>query len=125
VTVRRDRLVAGLRAAFDRGLVVNTPLDEPAAAAPHILSVSFPPAAGRPVDGEMLLAGLDMAGVCVSAGSACTSGALEPSHVLLAMGLPRETAGATVRFSLGPETTTEEVDTALAALVDVVGRLQG
>jgi cysteine desulfurase len=71
----------------------------------------------------MLLAGLDVAGVCVSAGSACTSGALEPSHVLLAMGLPRETAGATVRFSLGVETTEGEVDRAVRVLQEVVGRL--
>ena len=60
----------------------------------------------------MLLVGLDLDGVHVSAGSACTSGALEPSHVLLAMGVDRDTAGATIRFSLGRTTTASDVDEA-------------
>ena len=71
----------------------------------------------------MLLAGLDLEGVHVSAGSACTSGALEPSHVLLALGVERATAGATVRFSLGRGTTGSDVDAAAEALRRVVGRM--
>ncbi len=121
----RDRLAASIRDAFGGGVVINTPLDEPASAAPHVLSVSFPPVDGRPIDGEMLLAGMDVAGVCVSAGSACTSGALEPSHVLLAMGLPPATAGATVRFSFGTETTGDEIDKAADVLREVVRRVGG
>ncbi len=93
--------------------------------APHILSVSFPPGPGGPLDGEMILLGLDLAGVHASAGSACTSGALTPSHVLLAMGVPRETAAATVRFSLGRGTIETDVDAASGALEAVVRRARG
>jgi len=120
VAALRDRLRRRVEDAFGTGVVVNTP----AGAASHILSLSFPPVGGRAVDGEMLLAGLDVAGVCASAGSACTSGALEPSHVLLAMGAARDTAGATLRFSMGAATTIEEIDTAAAVLADVVSRLR-
>ena len=126
----RDRLLARLRAALDASgqagrLVVNTPgLGTPGASAPHILSVSVRPG-GAPVDGEMLLLGLDLAGVAVSSGSACTSGALEPSHVLLAAGVPRETAAATVRFSLGRTTTAADVDAGADALAAHIARLGG
>ena len=124
LTALRDRLAQHIRATFGDTVVFNTPLETSSDAAPHVLSVSFPPVNGRAVDGEMLLAGLDVAGVCASAGSACTSGALEPSHVLLAMRLPRATAGATVRFSLGAETTADEIDAATVVLAGVVGRLR-
>ncbi|MDT7856383.1 cysteine desulfurase family protein [Rubrivirga sp. S365] len=120
----RDRLRARVVAVFGDGVVVNTP----SGAAPHVLSVSFPPrpGAGRgALDGEMLLTALDLEGVAASAGSACTSGALEPSHVLLAQGLDRATAAATVRFSLGRGTTEADVDAAAAALVRVVARQGG
>src|SRR5690606_30886178 len=90
----RARLIAGLRARLGYDLTLNTPLN-PDDAVPHVVSVSFPPRDGRPIDGEMLLLNMDMEGVMVSAGSACTSGALEPSHVLLAMGRERATAAAT------------------------------
>lgn len=118
----RDRLAARLSDVFGERLRLNTPHG---AAAPHILSVSFPPGPRGPLDGEMLLAAMDLEGVAVSAGSACTSGALEPSHVLLAMGVPRETAAATVRFSLGRTTTEADVDTAAETLSRVVARLGG
>ncbi len=71
----------------------------------------------------MLLLGLDVAGVFVSSGSACTSGAIEPSHVLLAMGVEPETAAATVRFSLGKETIATDIDFAVEQLQAVVKRL--
>ncbi len=123
------RLAARIRAAFGDGVVFNTPLDgfhpSPHAVAPHVLSVSFPPTAGRPLDGEMLLLGLDLEGVYASAGSACTSGAVAPSHVLLALGAARETAAATVRFSLGRATDEADVDAAAASLEDVVRRIAG
>ena len=114
----REVLRADLVAAFGDRLVVHTPSE----AAPHILSVSFRPDPD-PLDGEMLLAALDLDGVSVSAGSACTSGALEPSHVLLAMGVERDTAGATVRFSLGHPTTSADVADAVASLTRIVARL--
>lgn len=117
-----DGLRARVEASFGDRVRVNTPAS---GAAPHVLNLSFRPGARGPVDGEMLLVGLDLEGVHVSSGSACTSGALEPSHVLLALGVERETAGATVRVSLGRATTEADVDAALAALQRVVGRMAG
>lgn len=115
----RDRLRARLGDALGERLVVNTPTE----AAPHILNVSVRPGPGGPLDGEMLLAALDLEGVMVSAGSACTSGALEPSHVIQALGLDRETAGATIRVSLGRTTTEADVLGAADVLARIVGRL--
>lgn len=124
----QHRLAGKIRAVFGDGVVFNTPLDgfhaHPHAVAPHILSVSFPPHDGHALDGEMLLLGLDMAGVYVSSGSACTSGAVEPSHVLLALGAERTTAAATVRFSLGRSTVEADVDAAAAHLKAVVWRVR-
>ncbi len=114
----RQRLLGGLRQALGEAFVVNSP----AGGAPHILNIAFPPAP-RAVDGEMLLLGLDMENVMVSSGSACTSGAIQPSHVLLAMGLDRDTASAALRFSLGPDTTEDEIDAAIAALTRVARRM--
>jgi cysteine desulfurase len=119
----RDRLASAIREAFGDGVRFNTPLGEDGVdTTPHILNVSFPPVSGRTVDGEMLLLGLDLAGVHASSGSACTSGAVEPSHVLRALGVPRETANATVRLSLGRGTTEADVDLAAEHLAAVVGR---
>lgn len=83
----------------------------------NTLNVSFPGA-----DGETLLIGLDMEGISVSSGSACMVGSVQPSHVLLAMGVPRETAQATVRFSLGKLTSGSDIEAALAALDRVLER---
>jgi cysteine desulfurase len=122
------RLAEQIRAAFGDAVVFNTPLDgfhpAPHPVAPHVLSVSFPPRDGKVVDGEMLLLGLDLAGVYASSGSACTSGAVEPSHVLLALGAERATAAATIRFSLGRSTDEAAVDEAAAHLAAVVGRMR-
>jgi len=118
------RLVDGLEDAVPGDYVLNTPIDE-APVAPHVVNVAFPPTDGEPLDGEMLILNLDMEGVLVSAGSACTSGALEPSHVLSALGLERETASAAVRFSLGADTTADEVDYALEALHTTLDRMRG
>lgn len=76
------------------------------------------------VDGESLLLNLDMKGIEASSGSACTSGSLEASHVLLAMGLSREQALSSVRFSLGKENTGAEVDHVLDAVEEIVNRLR-
>lgn len=118
----RDRLARLVREQFGEGVRFNTPLE--AEAAPHILNVSFPPVGGEPLDGEMLLLGLDLAGVYASSGSACASGAVEPSHVLRALGVPRATANATVRFSLGRSTTEADVEAAAERLGEVVGRMR-
>ena len=77
------------------------------------------------VEAEELLVVLDELGVCASAGSACASGALEPSHVLLAMGRSRDEAGRHVRYSLGRSTTKMDVDQAIAATSEAVARLRG
>ena len=74
------------------------------------------------VDGEDLLMGLDAAGVYASAGSACAAGTLEPSHVLLAMGLSHREAKASIRLSLGRGVTAEMVDFAAKAFAEVVER---
>ncbi len=117
------RLVDGLDDAVPGPYVLNTPVDD-APVAPHVVNVAFPPVGEEPLDGEMLILNLDMSGVLVSAGSACTSGALEPSHVLTAIGLERETASAAVRFSLGADTTEEDVDYALDTLHDTLDRMR-
>jgi len=79
----------------------------------------------RGLESEALLYLLDEAGVCASAASACASGAMEPSHVLAAMGVTREWAAGSLRFSLGHTTTEADVDRASAALVGAVRRLRG
>ena len=76
------------------------------------------------VEGEPILLGLDMAGIAASSGSACSSGSLEPSHVLLALGQSAETARGSLRLTLGRDNTDEEVDYLLKVLVDLVQRLR-
>ena len=76
-------------------------------------------------DSISLLAGLDLEGICASSGSACSAGSLEPSHVMLALGVPRDEANALVRFSLGRETTAEEIEHVERVLPDVIARVTG
>lgn len=76
------------------------------------------------IEGEALVIALDLKGLAVSTGAACSSGALEPSHVLTAMGLPPERARGSLRFSLGKQTTADDVDFALQLLPATVGRLR-
>lgn len=76
------------------------------------------------VEGESVLIMLDMKGICASSGSACTSGALDPSHVLLAMGLPHELAHGSLRMTLSEENTEEEMDAVVDALAEIVGKLR-
>ena len=78
----------------------------------------------RYIEGESLLLSLDLKGIAASSGSACTSGALDPSHVLLAIGLPHEIAHGSLRLSLSEENTLEQVDTVVEALVEIVKRLR-
>ena len=86
---------------------------------PNNVNISF-----EGVDGESLLLGLDLAGVAASTGSACTSASLEPSHVLVAMGLSAEMAQASLRLTLGRDNTEEEIQYVLDALPELVGRLR-
>jgi cysteine desulfurase len=112
----RDRLEAGLCERIP-GLRIN------AAAAPRLPTISNLSVPGA--DPEMLLMALDLEGIAASSGSACSSGAVEPSHVLLAMGLSPELAGPSVRFSLGRDTTAEDVERVLEVFPRVVERVRG
>jgi cysteine desulfurase len=76
-------------------------------------------------EGETLLMGLDLEGVAASSGSACTAGSLEPSHVLLAMGVAQDLAASTLRFSVGPETTEDDIERVSVLLPLVVSRARG
>ncbi|MBO5476743.1 MAG: cysteine desulfurase NifS [Clostridia bacterium] len=78
----------------------------------------------RFIEGEGLLLNLDLKGICASSGSACTSGSLDPSHVLLAIGLPHEIAHGSLRISIGKYNTKEEIDYLVKNLVNIVNRLR-
>jgi cysteine desulfurase len=87
--------------------------------APHISSASIPG-----TDSEALLMHLDLAGIACSSGSACSTGAVEPSHVLTAMGVPRDLGVAALRFSFGKDSTSEDVDAVAEALPKVVEKVR-
>ncbi len=86
---------------------------------PNNVNFSF-----RFIEGESLLIMLDMKGICASSGSACTSGSLDPSHVLLAIGLPHEIAHGSLRLTVSEENTKEEMDVVVAAIKEIVDRLR-
>jgi cysteine desulfurase len=115
VTALRDRLGDGLLAAVP-GTVETGDRDRRVAG---ILHVRF-----DGVEAEAAVVLLDQLGIAASAGAACSSGAVEPSHVLAAMGLSQTEASSGVRFSLGVTTTDEDVDRALARIPEAVGRLR-
>ena len=111
----RDRLEQGLREAID-GFTVN---GDPARRVAGLLHCTF---AG--IEAETLLVALDQLGVAAASGSACSSGAVDPSHVLVAMGMPREQALSSVRFSLGYASTDADVDAALRVVPEAVEKLR-
>jgi cysteine desulfurase len=111
----RDRLVDGLSAELD-GVVEVVPRDARIAGSAHVCFDG--------VESEALLFLLDRAGVCASAASACASGAMDPSHVLAAMGVSKELAAGAIRFSLGWSSTEDEIDHALAAVPAAVRQLR-
>ena len=86
---------------------------------PNNVNISF-----QFVEGESILIMLDMAGICASSGSACTSGSLDPSHVLLAIGLPHEIAHGSLRLTIGYENTKEEMDTVVDNLKRIITNLR-
>jgi cysteine desulfurase len=112
----RDRFVAAVRERVPDMHLNGHPTER----LPGNANLSFPGA-----DGEALLLGLDLRGVAASSGSACASGSIEPSHVLLALGLPFPSARAAVRFSLGRDTTPEELERAADAVADTVRACRG
>ena len=111
----RDRLEAGILSGVPR-TVVN---GEGAPRVPNTTNISF-----EGIEAESLLIALDLEGVAVSTGSACSSGSLEPSHVLRAMGLPNNRARNSLRFSLGASTTQAEVDFVVGVLPGLVSKLR-
>ncbi len=111
----RDRLQQGILAQVDESGVNG----DGAARVPNTSNIFF-----DHTDSEALVIALDLKGLAVSGGSACSSGATEPSHVLVAMGLRPDQARASIRFSLGKQTTADEIEHALAIVPEVVGRLR-
>jgi len=115
--------LAVLRDRLERELVARVPQARVNGAGaprtPNTSNITFPF-----VEGEALVIALDLRGVACSTGAACSAGAIEPSHVLTAIGLPPEEARASLRFSLGHETTTADVETALAIIPGAVETLR-
>lgn len=111
----RDRLQQGILSQVDEAGVNG----DGAARTPNTTNIYF-----DHIDGEPLVIALDLKGLAVSSGAACSSGAIEPSHVLTAMGLRPDRARASVRFSLGKQTTSEDVGFALAIVPEIVARLR-
>jgi cysteine desulfurase len=111
----RDRLEGGLMAALS-GVERNGHRTE---RLPHTTNLAF-----ADVEAESLILALDLEGVGVSSGAACSSGSMEPSHVLAAMGLPRERIAGSIRFSLGRDTTAEEITSVLEIVPPIVERLR-
>jgi cysteine desulfurase len=111
----RDRLQQGILSRVDEAGVNGDGADR----TPNTTNIYF-----DHIDGEPLVIALDLKGLAVSSGAACSSGAIEPSHVLTAMGLRPDRARASVRFSLGKQTTAEDIDFALALVPEIVARLR-
>jgi cysteine desulfurase len=119
----RMKRIRSLRDRLQQGLMAKIPdirlNGHPEQRLPNTVNLSFPF-----VESESLLLELDLRGVAVSSGSACTSGTGEPSHVLLAMGIPHEICRGALRFSLGAENTDEEIEYVIDTLPEIVGRIQ-
>jgi cysteine desulfurase len=115
VRALRDRLADGIRARLDEVRLLGHPVER----LPGTANLAF-----RHVESESLVLGLDLKGVAVSAGSACTSGQVEPSHVLTALGLPVDWAMGAVRCSLGRSTTAADVDYVIGCLEAVANKLR-
>ncbi len=117
------RRLAALRDELERRLLAVVPDAVvnacQAERAPHVSNVSIPG-----TDSEAMLMHLDLAGVACSSGSACSTGAVEPSHVLTAMGVPRELGVAALRFSLGGDNTAADVDALIGALPKIVEKVR-
>ena len=111
----RDRLQQGILAQVEDAAVSG----DGAARVPNTANIHF-----DHIDGEAMVIALDLKGVAVSTGAACSSGAIEPSHVLVAMGLRPDQARASIRFSLGKQTVAEDIDIALALVPETVARLR-
>jgi cysteine desulfurase len=114
----RDVLEQSIREKV-HGVLVN---GHPSERLPHILNISFDSRLVH-LEGEMLVPNMDLRGIAATSGSACTSGSMQPSHVLLAMGRDPATAKATLRFSLGRSNTLDEISYVVRELLDVVRQM--
>lgn len=115
VKAMRDRLEMGLIDAVNNAFITGDPENR----LPNTTNIAF-----EYIEGEAILMLLNKAGVAASSGSACTSGSLEPSHVMRAMGIPYTAAHGTVRFSLSRYNTMDEIDRVIAAVPDIVAKLR-
>jgi cysteine desulfurase len=115
LTFLRDKLINGILEKIPYTRLNGHPTKR----LPGNVNVSF-----EFIDGESLILNLDMAGICASSGSACTSGSLEPSHVLLAIGLSKELARGSLRLTIGKDNTEEDIDKVLEVLPQIVKRLR-
>ena len=115
VSIMRNRLVDGLMSAVP-GTTETVPREYKIAGSAHVCFDG--------IENEALLYLLDRAGLCASAASACASGAMDPSHVLAAMGVPRVLAGGALRLSLGSATTDHDIDRALAIIPPAIAQLR-
>ncbi|MDD6483303.1 MAG: cysteine desulfurase NifS [Clostridiales bacterium] len=113
---KRDKLIKGIRDNIPY-VRLNGPEDERRLCNNANFSFKY-------VEGESILMMLDMNGICASSGSACASGSLDPSHVLLAIGLPHEIAHGSLRLSIGEDTTDEEIDYVIKTLPPIISRLR-
>lgn len=111
----RDELITGLQKRIKDTYLNGHPVER----LPNNANLSI-----YGIEGESILLNLDLEGICVSTGSACSSASLEPSHVLLAMGVPPDLARCSIRFSLGRWTTEDEIERVFEVLPKVVGRLR-
>ena len=116
----REATLKGLNDHFSGKYVINGPESE---GVPHILNIGFTTNGPDGLDGEMLLLNLDIEGICVSNGSACTSGAMEPSHVLKGIGLSDEVGNASIRISFGKHNTLEQIDYFIKKLDGILERM--
>jgi cysteine desulfurase len=116
----RRRLLENLDNTFGNNYQINGPEK---GGVPHIINIGFLNPKKVILDSEMLLLNLDIEDICVSNGSACTSGAVEASHVLMALGMVTPTAKSSLRFSLGKNNTEEDIDYTLEKLDAIVHRM--
>lgn len=115
LTKLRDKLIDGILASTPKALLNGHPTER----LPNNANITF-----LDIEGEAMLLYLDQYGICASTGSACTSGSLEPSHVIVGIGLSYEAAHGSMRFTLGRHTTEEEIDLVIKVVPEIVAKLR-
>jgi cysteine desulfurase len=116
----RAALIDGLKKHYSGRFQINGP---ETGGVPHIINIGFITPDKKGLDGEMLLLNLDIDGICVSNGSACTSGATEPSHVLQGIGVPDDIANSSIRISFGKQNRVEDVQLFIKKLEKILDRM--